>query len=187
VCHAFAACLSHLLAVGVAAKAWGPREASCFREAGNGRHLRTDSRKHGTPGGKTANLCGSGRISLCRTAPVSADESKADRPLSRANAALRSYGLTALAGGASEAAAGRTATAITVATCRFLLSLIAVDLIDHSANGIQPVVPGGAEFDSVNRSRLVAARYAAAKSPDVFIVRPLQRLEHHLALSQFVL
>jgi hypothetical protein len=41
--------------------------------------------------GKTANFCGYGRIRPCRTASVGVDESKADRPLSRAVSALRPW------------------------------------------------------------------------------------------------
>ncbi len=93
VCHAFAASLPRLLAVGAAAKACDPREASCFRGAGKGCRLRTGPRKHGTPDARTAGGCGNGRIRPCRTAPDDADESMTDRPLSRAVAALRSYGL----------------------------------------------------------------------------------------------
>ena len=41
--------------------------------------------------GRTAELCGSGPIRPCRTAPDDADEGKADRPPSRAVAALRPW------------------------------------------------------------------------------------------------
>jgi AAA domain len=91
VCHAFAASLPRLLAVGAAAKACRPRGDSCFRGIGKGYRLRTGPRKHGTPGARTVKLCGSGPIRPCRTAPDDADEGKADRPPSRAVSALRPW------------------------------------------------------------------------------------------------
>jgi hypothetical protein len=94
VCHAFAASLPRLLAVGAAAKACDRREVSCFRGAGKGYRLRTGPRKHGTPKPRTAGCSGSGRIRPCRTAPEDANESKADRPLSRALSALRPWTAT---------------------------------------------------------------------------------------------
>jgi hypothetical protein len=91
VCHAFAASLPRLLAVGVAAKACRPRGHSCFRGIRTVYCLRTGPRKHGTLGARTAKLFGNGRIRPCRTAPDDAYKSKADRPPSRAVSALRPW------------------------------------------------------------------------------------------------
>ncbi len=109
------------------------------------------------------------------------------RPTDPCRAPWRPYGLTALKGSETEALTERATTRITDAACRLLLFLIGVDLIDHRAHGVQPAVPGGAKLDSVNRTRLIAARDAAAEAPNVFVVRPFQRLERHLALGKFVL
>jgi hypothetical protein len=97
VCHAFAASLPRLLAVGATAKACRPRGDSCFRGVGKGYRLRTGPRKHGTPAwspgvcGRMAKLCGNGPNRPCQTAPDDADEGKADRPPSRAVSVLRSW------------------------------------------------------------------------------------------------
>ena len=106
------------------------------------------------------------------------------RPTDPCRAPCRPYGL---ARGETEAMTERAATVITVASCRLLLSLIAVDLINDRANGVQPTIAGRAQFNAMNRSRLVSTGHTAAKTPDVFFVRPFERLEHHFTLRELVL